>query len=145
MEYTPRLSTEFIAIHCSATKPDQYWDEDDIRQLHQSWGWLDAGYNIVITRDGVVQIARPLDYRGAHVRGFNSRAVGVCLIGGIDKNGKPDNNFTDEQFDALETTIRFLRLYAPHAKIKGHRDFPGVRKACPSFDVAEWLSELGIR
>jgi N-acetylmuramoyl-L-alanine amidase len=29
----------------------------------------------------------------------------------------------------------------PKAEILGHRDFPGVAKACPSFDVKSWLKD----
>ena len=28
----------------------------------------------------------------------------------------------------------------PKAQVLGHRDFPGVAKACPSFDVKTWLA-----
>lgn len=136
---TPRLATDFIAIHCTATKPSQPVDEDDIRRWHLERNWADIGYNIVILRDGVIQIGRPIDARGAHVRGFNSRSVGCVLVGGVDENGKPEDNFTASQFDALEITIRFLKHYAPYAKVQGHNEFPGVNKACPSFDVQEWL------
>jgi N-acetylmuramoyl-L-alanine amidase len=39
-------------------------------------------------------------------------------------------------FDKIvELTERY-----PQAKVFGHRDFPGVKKACPSFDVRQWLS-----
>jgi N-acetylmuramoyl-L-alanine amidase len=27
----------------------------------------------------------------------------------------------------------------PAAEVLGHRDFPNVHKACPSFDVKDWL------
>jgi len=30
----------------------------------------------------------------------------------------------------------------PKAKILGHRDLPGVRKACPCFDVRKWWERL---
>ena len=32
-----------------------------------------------------------------------------------------------------------LRNKYPNAIIQGHRDFDGVRKSCPRFDVKEWL------
>jgi N-acetyl-anhydromuramyl-L-alanine amidase AmpD len=105
-------------------------------------GWADVGYNVVIRRSGLIEIGRPLDYQGAHVEGFNSKSVGVCLIGGVNEKGDPAVNFTDRQWASLLTTLRFLRLYAPGARIQGHRDFPNVAKACPSFDVREWLSVM---
>ncbi len=140
--YTPRLRTDFIAVHCSATKPSQNVDEDEIRRWHMAKGWADIGYNIVIPRDGTIQIGRSLDYRGAHVEGYNFRALGICLVGGIDESGKAEDNFTDAQRLALLDALRFCRRYAPAARIQGHRDFPNVAKDCPSFDVREWLRQV---
>jgi N-acetylmuramoyl-L-alanine amidase len=140
ISYTPRARTDYIAVHCSATKPSQNVDESEIRAWHQAKGWVDVGYNIVIPRNGMIQIGRPLDYAGAHVEGYNSRALGICLVGGIAEiDAQPENNFTASQFVALLVALRFCRLYAPHAMIQGHRDFPNVAKACPSFDVRAWL------
>jgi hypothetical protein len=141
MNFTHRPRTDYIAVHCSATKPSQNVDEHEIADWHKAKGWQDIGYNIVIPRDGTIQIGRPLDYTGAHVEGYNSRALGICLVGGIaEVGGQPENNFTDKQFTALLVSLRFCRLYAPGAKIQGHRDFPNVAKACPSFDVRTWLA-----
>lgn len=137
--YTPRQRTDYIAVHCSATPPSRNVDETEIRKWHKEKGWIDIGYNIVIPRDGTVQIGRPLDYSGAHVEGFNNRALGICLVGGVDEDGQPADNFTDKQRASLLVALRFCRLYAPGAKIQGHRDFPNVSKACPSFDVRAWL------
>jgi hypothetical protein len=140
MNYTPRPRTDFIAVHCSATPPSRNVDETEIRAWHQAKGWQDIGYNIVIPRDGTIQIGRPMDYQGAHVEGYNGRALGICLVGGVDEAGKAANNFTPKQWEALKVALRFCRLYAPGARIQGHRDFPNVAKDCPSFDVRVWLA-----
>lgn len=140
--YEPRQRTDFIAVHCSATKPSQNVDEHEIRQWHLQKGWADVGYNIVIPRNGQIQIGRPLDYCGAHVAGYNARALGICLVGGINEQGKAEDNFLPKQKDALLVALRFCRLYAPSAHIQGHRDFPNVAKDCPSFDVRAWLRQV---
>src|SRR5688572_10380296 len=101
LDYSPRNRTDFIAVHCSATKPSMNVDEQWIRALHQGKGWLDIGYNIVIPRDATIQIGRPLDYMGAHVEGYNSRALGICLAGGLDEDGRSVDNFVPEQKLAL--------------------------------------------
>jgi N-acetylmuramoyl-L-alanine amidase len=36
---------------------------------------------------------------------------------------------------ALLSLLMDLRRFYPDARILGHRDFPGVRKACPSFNA----------
>jgi N-acetylmuramoyl-L-alanine amidase len=142
VSYTPRPRTEYIAIHCAATKPSQDIGEAEIRQWHKDRGWSDVGYNVVIRRSGLIEIGRPLDWQGAHVAGYNDEAIGVCLVGGIDDDGKPANNFTTDQFVSLLACLRFLRRYAPDARIQGHRDFPGVLKDCPSFNVRAWLESV---
>ncbi len=138
-----RSANDFIVVHCAATKPSQdaLWGEDEIRAWHMAPpnNWSDIGYNAVIKRDGTIEIGRHPDEQGAHVAGYNHRAIGICLVGGIDESGQPDANYTDAQWEALLVALRFFRHYAPKARIMGHRDFPGVAKACPSFNVREWL------
>lgn len=149
MDYLARQRTDFIAVHCSATPPSQNVDEYEIRQWHLARGWADIGYNIVLPRDGTIQIGRPLDYCGAHVEGFNNRALGICLVGGVSEHEipmerVPENNFTPRQLEALIASLRFCKLYAPGARIQGHRDFPNVKKHCPSFDVRGWLAAAAL-
>jgi hypothetical protein len=143
MDYKPRVETDYIVIHCSATKVTMDIGEDEIRAWHIERGWVDIGYNIVIRRDGRVEIARPLDYRGAHVRGFNSIAVGVCLVGGVNSTNQPEDNFTPDQWVSLELTLRWLRLVWPDAEIVGHNELT-TKKACPSFSVPEWLDTVTL-
>lgn len=143
MNYTERTSTEYIVIHCSATKATMDVGEDEIRDWHLERGWSDIGYNMVIRRDGRVEIGRPLDYRGAHVRGYNSVGVGVCLIGGVNSTNQPEDNFTPEQWDSLELSLRWMRRVWPDAQIVGHNELT-TKKACPSFSVPEWLETVNL-
>ena len=143
MNYTERTSTEYIVIHCSATKATMDVGEDEIRDWHLKRGWSDIGYNMVIRRDGRVEIGRPLDYRGAHVRGHNSVAIGVCLIGGVNSTNQPEDNFTPEQWDSLELSLRWMRRVWPDAQIVGHNELT-TKKACPSFSVPEWLETVNL-
>jgi len=82
-----------------------------------------------------------LDSPGAHVKGYNAKSWGICMIGGLDENATPENNFTYLQFVALKLILSTLKLIAFNAKIKGHNEFPGVHKACPCFSVKDWLAE----
>jgi len=150
----PRQTTGFIAIHCSDTKPNMDIGAKEIRQWHvapppKGRGWADIGYNFIIRRDGTIEPGRDLDHDGdnfeeigAHVEGFNSRSVGICMVGGMDYVGKPDNNFTPEQFKSLATLVRQTLHIYPGAVVQGHRDFPGVKKACPCFDVKAWWKSV---
>lgn len=113
-------------------------DADTIRKWHRDRGWRDIGYHHVIKRDGTLEIGRPPMAVGAHAKGFNQVSVGICLIGGIDVMGDPDANFTRAQYNRLEKLLRALKQAYPEAAVVGHRDLPGVNKACPSFDVKAW-------
>lgn len=145
IKYRPLVPNRvgFIVVHCSATRPSQDFDVNDIRRMHLRRGFIDVGYHYIIKRDGTVEPGRPLDRQGAHVSGYNHLSVGVCLIGGVTEDDVtvPEANFTDEQYAALRTLLGELQLNFPGAEIVGHRDLPKVRKACPSFDVREWLKD----
>lgn len=148
-----RRRTDTIVIHCSATRPAQDIGADEIREWHMSApnNWRDIGYAAVIRRNGTIEFGRHFDDVGAHVYGFNTRSVGVCLVGGLDENGEPACNFTDAQKDALGPLVLVLRMAYPTAQVLGHRDLSpdldgdGIverqewLKACPCFDVRHWI------
>lgn len=133
-----------IAVHCSASQPDVKTDVNTIRRWHLQRGFTDVGYHYVIKTDGTLQIGRDESRTGAHVEGHNASSIGVCLIGGIDKAGRSVNNFSSAQFDALSHLLVDLKKRYPGAVIQGHRDFPGVKKDCPCFDVKSWLKTTGL-
>ena len=136
---------KYIAIHCAATPPHVNVGAVEITRWHKARGWSDIGYHYVIRRNGVIEKGgRMMDERGAHVKGFNNVSIGICLVGGVDAHQMAEDNFTDDQFRALKELLRELRLIFPKAIIQGHRDFPDVRKACPSFEVKDWLEKEGI-
>lgn len=129
-----------IVIHCSATPEGKDFDAADIDRWHKDRGWAGIGYHYVVKLDGTVQMGRPLDKAGAHVEGHNANSVGIVYIGGVAKDGKtPKDTRTPEQKTALRTIVAEMRRRFPQARVLGHRDFPGVAKACPSFDVRTQL------
>lgn len=151
-------AVRFLTVHCSATPPDADIGADEIRRWHKAQGWEDIGYHFIIRRDGTVQAGRTLDSQGAHVSGHNHEAVGICLVGGVrrdpDADGKddadgprwdlnPDANFTLAQYASLESLLRLMLRRFSGATVLGHRDFSGVIKSCPSFDVRAWWSGCG--
>ncbi|WP_337056748.1 peptidoglycan recognition protein family protein [Pseudomonas solani] len=138
VQFKPRVTTKFLVVHCAATKPTMDIGLREIRQWHRERGWLDIGYHYVIRRDGTVEVGRPQNVIGAHVEGHNSESLGICMAGGIDASGKPENNFTAAQFESLRALLDKLKADYPSARIVGHRDLD-PKKACPSFDVASWL------
>ena len=110
----------------------------EIDQWHLDRGWSGIGYHYVIKRSGTIQHGRHIEKAGAHARGHNAHSVAVCLVGGVDEDNVPENNFSEAQFLSLEgICVYLLDEYLDIMDIRGHRDFEGVTKACPSFDVKE--------
>ena len=142
----PRERTDYIAIHCSATGPKADIGAKDIDKWHRAKGWACIGYHYVIRRNGTVEEGRDEKVIGAHVENWNAVSIGICMVGGVDADDitKAENNFTKEQFASLKQLLIDLKTRYPKAKIQGHRDFPDVKKACPSFDVKTWLKEAGL-
>lgn len=139
-----------IIIHCSATPPSLDIGAETIEQWHRANGWLAIGYHYIIKRDGSIQNGRDLDGDGnileevgAHAYGYNSRSVGICLVGGVGDDGMPDANFSLMQYISLkqciEQVMREVRHQRQKPQIIGHRDISN--KACPSFNVQELLRE----
>lgn len=139
----PRKSTDYLVVHCSATTEKMNIGAKEIDRWHREKGYKCIGYHYVIRRDGTLEIGRPEHEIGAHVQGFNDRSIGICLVGGVDADNPKaaENNFTLDQMNALAALLENLKKRYPDARIVGHRDLPGVKKACPSFDVSEWLQE----
>ena len=125
-----------IILHCS----DSEWGTVEIiRKWHvEERGWDDVGYHFIIlngalrpkltvlSMDGQIQVARDLQYQGAHTKGHND-SIGICLIG--------VKWFTDAQIASAKKLILDLAEQYPSIKeVKGHCDYDD-NKTCPNFDV----------
>ena len=137
-----RRHVDYIVVHCTATPEGQAKTVEQIRAEHMRQGWADIGYHYVVTLDGEAHLGRDVDIAGSHVSGHNSNSIGVVYVGGLESDPKKKYNElkakdtrTDAQKAALMSLLMDLRKLYPYATILGHRDFQGVRKACPSFDA----------
>jgi N-acetylmuramoyl-L-alanine amidase len=123
-----------LVVHCSATGQDAKVEAIQ-RYWKQNLGWKSPGYHYIIEADGketqLLTIAQPSN----GVKGWNKSIINICYIGGVDKLGKPIDNRTDAQKRQLMTRLKALKTMFPNAVIQGHKDFPNVAKACPSFDA----------
>ena len=139
-ENNKRKNTTAVIIHCSETLPELDLGGADIDRLHRIDGRLSCGYHKIIRRDGTVENGRRLDLAGLHLQNTmkeclitNQNSIGICLIG-----GKPDCNFTIQQFIALETLIKYLKkFYGEEITVLGYRDVSN--SPSPHFDVKEFL------
>jgi N-acetylmuramoyl-L-alanine amidase len=123
-----------IILHCAATPEGRDVKTETIKSWHvKGNGWSDIGYHFVIELDGAVKNGRPLHRSGAHTKGHNATSIGICYVGGMDKDKKPKDTRTEAQRKAMDQLIADLKMDHPTATIHGHNEF--AAKACPSFDV----------
>lgn len=148
---------DHIIIHCAATPPTSDIGAAEIDKWHRARGWWGCGYHYIIRRDGTIESeekgnrCRPLTRAGAHVgdcgRGWNSRSIGVCMVGGVDSDNVPEDNFTEAQWKSLEEVVlTLLERFSSITTIGGHRDLIELTgaspKACPSFEVSDWWNRV---
>lgn len=132
-----------IVIHCTATV--NYASVDAIKRYwKQNRGWKYPGYHYMIDKYGTVHNLLPEELPSNGVKGHNHDSVHVSYIGGVDGNGKTKDTRTELQKYALASMVYSLKVKYPGAQILGHRDFEGVHKDCPSFDVKKWLKQIGL-
>ncbi|OYZ03481.1 MAG: hypothetical protein B7Y42_00440 [Polaromonas sp. 28-63-22] len=126
------------------------------------------GYHFVIDLTGEVWTGRGLNEVGAHAAQFNARSVGICLVGGAEREAQ----YTAKQWKSLREVVTMLLMqrhiplappqrvpdkasplgYMVRGGICGHRDLSpdgngnGLiepfewTKTCPGFDVRAWLA-----
>lgn len=190
-----RRTVDLVVIHCSATpsgrpltqgtpgKPGYLNAPQVIDAWHAARGFKRApeavrkfssslpsiGYHYVIDLTGEVWSGRSLNEVGAHAANCNAHSVGVCLVGGAEREAR----YTPRQWSSLREVVQMLTGYAyripcaPPTRradathplgwrvengICGHRDLSPDQngdglveptewlKTCPGFDVATWLA-----
>lgn len=146
---------KYLTIHCAATPEGR----DVSHEAVTAWDKAKFGqtsYHWVVELDGSMHRTLRDDQLGAHVGKANSGNIGICYIGGVEKNGKtPKDTRTAAQKKSLLTLVRTYKGRYPGIIIRGHRDWsPDLNKdgkitpnewikSCPCFDVTAWLKETG--
>lgn len=147
---------KYLVLHCTATPAGREVTSGQLREWHTAApprgnGWRQVGYTDMIHLDGTVErlVANNEDANvdpweiTNGVAGKNSVSRHVVYVGGCDRNMKPADTRTPQQLRAMENYIKDFHHRFPEVKIIGHRDL--AAKACPSFDVAQWLQTIGIK
>ena len=93
------------------------------------------GYHFIIKPDGEIVNLLPIEQVSNGVQGFNSQIINISYIGGVDSKNVPLDTRTPQQKASLLKLLKELKQKFPTAIIQGHKDFPNVKKACPSFDA----------
>ena len=129
-----------IIVHCSATQEGKAFTTADIKKWHLARGFSDIGYHYVVYLDGSVHDSRNINIAGAHCTNHNAHSIGVCYIGGLDKNNKPKDTRTDAQNKSLLNLLTQLKKLYPKATIHGHCEF--ANKACPCFNAKKEYANI---
>ena len=136
-----KRNIKYIVVHCTAT-PTTTTVESIKRHWKEVRKWGDIpGYHYLILRDGTIVQLQDESKNSFGVYAHNSECINIAYLGGIDKDNKPLDNRTPAQKRVLFNKIVELTEKYKGSVPKGHRDFDGVNKACPSFDVKTWLAE----
>lgn len=97
-----------------------------------------CGYHIMIDKFGKRWVTRFDDEEGAHAKGYNSKSLGICLMGNFDATLP-----TQPQIDELKKVMKEKSdLYKiPVAKIIPHRNV--AQKTCYGNKLSEsWARDL---
>ena len=146
---------KYLIIHCTATPEGRdvsaaqirHWHTDPVSQGGR--GWKQVGYTDLIHLNGTVErlVNNNEDEwvddwevtNGA--KGYNEVSRHIVYAGGLASDGKtPKDTRTKEQLKAMEAYVKAFHKAHPDVKIIGHNEV--AQKACPSFDVQEWLRPL---
>lgn len=150
---------KYLVLHCTATPEGREVTSGEIRHWHTDpvkkggRGWKQVGYTDMIHLDGRVErLVRnnedaevdPWEVTNG-AKGYNTVSRHVVYVGGVSKDGKTAKDTrTEAQLKAMTAYVRNFHERFPQIRIVGHGELPGVKKACPSFDVAAWLRSIGI-
>lgn len=149
---------KYLVIHCTATPEGREVTASDIRRWHTSappvgQGWRQVGYTDLFHLDGTVD--RLVDNNEDNnvdnweitngVAGYNSISRHIVYAGGVDADNpnRAKDTRTPGQREAMKRYVLDFHKRFPLVKIIGHNQL--AAKACPSFDVPEWLKSIGIK
>ena len=149
---------KYLVIHCTATPEGREVTAADIKRWHtltppMGRGWKQVGYTDLFHLDGTVErfVANNEDANVDHweitngAAGYNSISRHIVYAGGVDADNvkKAKDTRTPAQREAMKRYVLEFHRKHPTVKIVGHYQL--AAKACPSFDVPQWLESIGIK
>ena len=149
---------QYLVIHCTATPEGREVTADDIKRWHtlappMGRGWKQVGYTDLFHLDGTVERlvtnnedanVDPWEITNG-VAGYNGISRHIVYVGGVDVSNvkKEKDTRTTAQREAMKHYVLDFHRKYPQVKIVGHNQL--AAKACPSFDVPQWLESIGIK
>ena len=149
---------KYLVIHCTATPEGREVSSSEIRRWHTApvdqggRGWSQVGYTDMIHLDGRIErlvrnneddMVDPWEITNG-AAGYNGISRHVVYVGGLASDAKtPKDTRTVAQHRALTQYVRTFHGRHPQVRIIGHNEI--AAKACPSFNVQNWLKTIGIQ
>ena len=113
-----------IVLHHSGASADQTVEQIHDYHINHN-GWIGIGYNFLVDKNGNIFKGRGIEYVGAHCKGFNEIAMGICAIGNMDTKKMPE-----AQKAGIIKLIKDIEVYYPSiVEINGHRELAATD--CP--------------
>jgi N-acetylmuramoyl-L-alanine amidase len=138
LQAAPASGIKFLTIHCAATPRGRDVKAATVADIgRERFG--QPSYHHVVELDGNTVRLLQDNQKGAHVGGHNTGNIGICYVGRVESNMTPADTRTEAQKAALRKIVSDYKATYPGIIVRGHSDWPGVAKACPSFDVATAL------
>jgi N-acetylmuramoyl-L-alanine amidase len=133
-----RAITYLIVIH-HVGDIDRDVSAAEIHKWHLDNGWSGIGYHFVVRKDGKIERGRPRDVIGAHAQGFNSRSIGINIVGDFEQS-KP-NPAQVESAAMLIADLSDIYCLTPTGKtVVGHRDL--MPTTCPGHNLYNILQDI---
>ena len=120
-----------VIVHISDS---DHMTPQECDEWHRARGWEGCGYNFVIEPDGAVYAARGYEKVGAHIKGLNRTALGICFV------TKDIASF--EQIQAFNGWLEQTRSMYSIMAVLPHRHF-NKGKRCPG-GVWDQLKRRGM-
>lgn len=152
-------SMKYLVLHCTATPEGREVSSDEIRHWHTDpvkkggRGWKQVGYTDMIHLDGKVERlvgnnedaeVDPWEVTNG-AKGYNTVSRHVVYVGGVSEDCKTAKDTrTEAQLKAMTAYVRDFHARFPQIRIIGHNEL-NSHKACPSFNVQDWLRSIGIK
>jgi len=133
------MTPKYIIIHHTATSRDNTTFEAINEYHRQKWNLKSSlgyyiGYHYLILGNGQYRQGRSDTDEGIHTKGWNDKAIGICLTGNFMEE-KPSEAQLKTLKDLIETLSK--RWNIPKENIKGHREVGAT--LCPGDNLMSWL------
>ncbi|MEN6411627.1 MAG: N-acetylmuramoyl-L-alanine amidase [Veillonellales bacterium] len=150
LEFGPledRKETNLIVVH-HVGGTDRDVSAEEIHGWHLANGWSGIGYHYVIRKDGTIERGRPREMIGAHAEGFNSRSIGINIVGDFEQ-ATPEPAQIESAAMLIAELCEIYCLCPDAQTIVGHRDLmstdcPGENLYCLLQDIrgkAVWYQQ----